>query len=111
MSIHKDARDIRRCRCGILFALHSDRAMSIITDSHEPVEMRCESCDEPIEHLPLFICGMDEDHYCIEHCPGHEWVSDYDEPIICQLCGMDYMSYLENLLTEHGIEYRVNGGA
>ena len=63
----------------------------------------CAKCEK---RLILTLCRNDEPaNYCVTHCPGHKWQSDYDWETECAICGISYVHYLQKLLEANGIVY------
>jgi len=71
---------------------------------HKFRPMKCATCGKDL-HLTLSKYVYNKKYYCTEHCPHHEWQSDYDWPIECKRCGIDYKKYLEWILDGRGIPY------
>lgn len=64
------------------------------------------NCSQCRKRLIITLCRYEEsDYYCLEHCPGHVWQTDYDWGRECARCGVNYSKYLESVLDEHKIEY------
>jgi hypothetical protein len=61
----------------------------------------CKTCEK--ELLTPLCRG--EPIYCYLHCKKHEWQSGYDWPTECKYCGIDYSSYLEDVLERSKIKY------
>ena len=85
-----------------------DWAINMTDDKWEKEKSEYKSldnCTECGKRLLLTLCNYGSPHYCVEHCPKHEWQSDYDWGTECKFCGVDYTGYLEALLEKHGVEY------
>lgn len=76
-------------------------------EHHKRCKIRCAICNKELTlTLPHPIHTYNSKHYCIVHCPQHNWDNNYDFPTTCFLCGIDYVDYLEELLEGNGIKFQ-----
>ena len=58
--------------------------------------MVCAKCGKEINRMTLCKYDINRDYYCVEHCPKHEWQSDFDWPTECMHCGLLEKDFLRS---------------
>jgi len=128
-AVHDGKRASERCKCGRPYYTHgmlldildeeypditAEERKSIVTflghqdliSDHDFLLLVCAHCGEPIgESFLTELCDYDRDYYCVRHCPEHVWNWDYDVPLQCQHCGLNFEDYLLLMLIQNGIKF------
>lgn len=63
---------------------------------------KCKNCNA---RLIVTLCDYSENRYCVRHCPEHKWQTTHDWAIECARCGISYIHYLEDVLTQNKITF------
>lgn len=87
----------------------TEEAYAKISNEHPETYNYCRVCKKRVVLTVSPYPPRGTSHYCVEHCPKHNWQSDFDYPTHCQICGIDYEEYLESVLDNHKIEYLHRG--
>lgn len=87
-----------RCKCGMGKKYHTKASggdggnWECKCEKFTP--MVCAKCGKAIDKMTICKYDLARDYYCVEHCPNHEWQSDYDWPTECKHCGIHQDKYL-----------------